>query len=338
MLHSGIDLHKNDLVITTLDSAGTILKKRRLRTHAPAVAQYFQALPQPHRAVVESTASWYWLADLLQAEGVELRLAHSKLVKAIAYAKVKTDAVDAHTLAQLLRVDLIPPAHMISPELRAVRDLLRVRLRLVQKRTRCQSAIGAVFTKYNVREFEELPALAQLEVGCHQQQIALLKQQAKRVVGTISPELLQSDPVQHLLWIPGIGRINAFSIYLEIDDISRFPSAKHFLSYARLVPGSANSGGKTKHKRSKDGNRYLKIAFTHAAVRAIQYFPEIKAFYQKQLRRKPKPIARGIVAKELGKIVYHVLSKGVPYDGTFKGKPLSRTKKPEWPRRRSPDA
>jgi len=116
--------------------------------------------------------------------------------------------------------------------------------------------------------------------------------------------LLTLDPVQHLLWIPGIGRINAFSIYLEIDDITRFPSVKHFLSYARLVPGSSNSGGKTKHRPSKDGNRYLKIAFTHAAVRAIQNSPEIKAFYQKQCRRKPKPVARGIVAKELGKIVY----------------------------------
>ena len=273
MLHSGIDLHKNDLVIGTLDSAGTRVEQRRLRTHRAAVAAYFRSLPGPHRAVVESTASWYWLADLLREEGVELTLAHSKLVKAIAYAKVKTDAVDAHTLAQLLRVDLIPPAHMISPELRGVRDVLRVRLRLVEKRSRCQNAIGALLTKYNVRSVEDLPELACLEAECHHEQIELLEQQSKRLVKAISPELLQNADVQHLLWIPGIGRINAFSIYLEIDGIVRFPSVKHFLSYARLVPGSANSGGKTRHKRTKDGNRYLKIAFSHAAVRAIQYYP-----------------------------------------------------------------
>ena len=56
------------------------------------------------------------------------RLAHAKLLKAIAHAKVKTDAVDAATVAQLLRADLIPGAHMISPELRELRDLLRARL------------------------------------------------------------------------------------------------------------------------------------------------------------------------------------------------------------------
>jgi len=338
MLHSGIDLHKNDLVIDTLDASGTAVSRRRLRTHRPLVAHYFRSLPGPHRAVVESTASWYWLADLLKEEGVELTLAHSKLVKAIAYAKVKTDAVDAQTLAQLLRVDLVPRAHMISPERRGIRDLLRMRLRMVQKRSRCQNAIHSLLTKYNVRSVEDLPPLAHLEAECHQEQITLLERQIKRVIGTISPELLAMDAVQHLLWIPGIGRINAFSIYLEVDDIGRFPSAKHFLSYARLVPGSSNSGGKTRHKRSKDGNRYLKIAFTHAAVRAIQYYPEIKSFYQRQCRRKPKPVARGIVAKEIGKIAYYVLSKGEAYDGTFKGKPLSRTKKAEWPRRRSPGA
>lgn len=338
MLHSGIDLHKNDLVIGTLDSSGKVVKERRLRTQRDAVAEYFRRLPGPHRAVVESTANWYWLADLLQEEGIELTLAHSKLVKAIAYAKVKTDAVDANTLAQLLRVDLVPRAHIIPAELRGVRDALRVRLRLVQKRTRCQNAILALLAKYNVPTVEELPDLARLEAECHLEQMELLQLQAKRIVKTISPRLLESDDVQHLLWIPGIGRINAFSIHLEVGDITRFPSVKHFLSYARLVPGAKNSGGKMSHRSSKDGNRYLKIAFSHAAVRAIQYYPEIKTFYQRQCRKKPKPIARGIVAKEIGKLVYYVLKKGEPYDGTFKGQPLSKTKSLEWPRRRSPDA
>jgi transposase len=121
---------------------------------------------------------------------------------------------------------------------------------LGQKRSRCLNAITSLLTKYNVRAVAELPGLAHLEAECHQQQITLLTRQIKRVVGTISPTLLDTDPVQHLLWIPGIGRINAFSIYLEIDDITRFPSVMHFLSHARLVPGSSNSGGKTKHRRS----------------------------------------------------------------------------------------
>jgi transposase len=338
MLHSGIDLHKKDLVIDTLDASGTRLAHGRVRASASSVAAYFRELPGPHRATVESTSSWYWLADLLREEGVDLVLAHAKMVKAIAYAKVKTDAVDALTLAQLLRADLVPSAHMISPELREVRDLLRLRLRLIDKRSRCLHALSSLLGKYNVGSVSALPRLARLEAECHEQQIRLLERQVKRVVKAVSPRLLPSEDVQRLLWIPGIGRINAFTLHLEIDTITRFPSVGDFYSYARLVPGSKNSGGKTRSKKSKDGNRYLKLAFSHAAVRAIQYYPEIKSFYQKQCRRKPKPVARGIVAKELGKIVYFVLKKAEPYDGTFKGKPLSKTKKAEWPRTRSPDA
>jgi hypothetical protein len=111
MLHSGIDLHKRDLTGTTVDAAGQPVKTARLRTTRAAVSAYFAALGPEQRAVVESTATWYWLADPLRERGVDLTLGHSKYIEAIRDAKVQTDAVDAATLAQLLRPDLIPAAH-----------------------------------------------------------------------------------------------------------------------------------------------------------------------------------------------------------------------------------
>jgi len=79
-----------------------------------SLTAYFAALAGPHRAVVECTGMWYWVRDLLGAQGTDLRLGHAKDLKAISYAKVKTDAIDAATLAPLLRVDLIPEAHMVA--------------------------------------------------------------------------------------------------------------------------------------------------------------------------------------------------------------------------------
>ena len=80
----------------------------------------------------------------------------------------------------------------------------------------------------------------------------------------------------------------------------------------------------------------LKIAFSHAAIRAIQYYSEIRAFYRALARRKPPVVARAVVAKELARIVYFVLTKQEAFNGTFKGKTLSRTKQPKWPRLASP--
>ena len=47
MLHSGIDLHKNDLVISTVDGSGIEVERKRLRTQRPLVARYFASLQQP---------------------------------------------------------------------------------------------------------------------------------------------------------------------------------------------------------------------------------------------------------------------------------------------------
>lgn len=113
-------------------------------------------------------------------------------------------------------------------------------------------------------------------------------------------------------------------------------TVRQFHSYGRLVPGSANSAGKTKHQRAKDGNRYLKMAFHFAAIRAIQYFVEIRAEYQRLQRRKGKPIARALIAKEIATIVYAMLSQEDPFNGTFRGHHLTRTKRCTWPRLAGP--
>jgi transposase len=312
------------------------VKEGRVRASRAAVTAYFAPLGREQRAVVESTASWYWLADLLRAQGVALTLGHSKYIKAISYAKVKTDAVDAATLAQLLRTELVPEAHMISPELREPRDLLRQRLVLVAKHTRCRNAISGLLMQYNVEPPTALPPLPRLQAELHAEQAALLAQQIKRVEQHLHPLLVPNADVQRLLWIPGIGKIAAFTLYLEIDGITRFPAVRPFFSYCRLVPGARNSGGKSRHKRTKDGNRYLKLTFSHAAVRAMQYYPEIRRWYLVRARRKGPMIARALVAKELARIVYYVLKHQVPFNGAFRGEVLSRTKQAQWPRRASP--
>jgi hypothetical protein len=67
-------------------------------------------------------------------------------------------------------------------------------------------------------------------------------------------------------------------------------------------------------------------------VRAIQYYPEIRHYYQALSRRKPRVVTCTLVAKELARIVYFMLEKQEAFNGTFKGKALSRTKQPKWPR------
>lgn len=59
----------------------------------------------------------------------------------------------------------------------------------------------------------------------------------------LQPLLIPNHDILRLLWMPGIGRIAAFTIYLEVDGIERFPTVKHFFSCSRVVPGGVDSGG-----------------------------------------------------------------------------------------------
>ena len=355
MFYSGIDLHKDNCVISTINHDGEMISQAKLPNHNNSIIRYFNEVGKPHKAVVESTANWYWLSDLLKNEGIEIILAHAKYLKAISYAKVKTDKVDSLTLADLLRMNMIPSAHQISVDKRALRDLMRARLRLVTKKVSCLNSIHRLLGKYNIaipdeRNLHDLSTLdllvnlplnqdALFQLELLKQQIRLLHQQINKLEKSLHPRLLPNEDIQRLLWIPGIGKILAFTIYLEVDGIERFADVNRFYSYCRLVPGADNSNRKQRHKSgNKDGNRYLKIAFTEAGIRARQYYKEIRQYYQSKACKKHVNIARRLVALELARITYHVLKNKADYDYRFKAKPLSRQKSMQWPRLTSPDA
>ncbi len=103
MIYCGIDLYASNMVIVAINGNGEVVREAKLPTSCRSLEDFFGTFVEPVQAVDECTSNWYWLADWCRAHGVDLALAHAKMVKAISYAKVKTDKVDAKTLAELLR-------------------------------------------------------------------------------------------------------------------------------------------------------------------------------------------------------------------------------------------
>ena len=337
MYYTGIDLHKFTSYLTTVDSSGALIKQENLKNAAHNFVQYFNSIPGEHQATVESTMTWYWLNDLLTSLNIPLILAHAKYVKAIAYAKVKTDKVDSHTLAQLLRMNYIPAAHKISNENRLLRDALRARLKIVQRHTSVTNSMGLLLAKYNFNSPTQLTGIPKFQYEQLSELEELLNVQMLDLEKQLYPFLIPNDDIQRLLWIPGIGKMNAFTILLEVDDINRFPDLKNFFSYSRLTPSARNSAGRSKQRSSKDGNKYLKMAFSDASIHAVQYYPVIRKYHNSLLRKKNKQIAKTIVAKEIAEIVFYVLKNKSDFNNTFKGHQLQQ-KSLQWPRVVSPCA
>src|SRR5215216_3222788 len=106
----GIDLHRKRSHIAALDEHGVELFSRRIKNDPDTFVALLGELDGESKIALEATYGWEGLAELLEDHGYELHLAHPLRTKAIASARVKTDAVDARTLAHLLRADEPPAA------------------------------------------------------------------------------------------------------------------------------------------------------------------------------------------------------------------------------------
>ena len=115
--------------------------------------------------------------------------------------------------------------------------------------------------------------------------------------------------------IPGVGFRVAQELTAEIGfDMSRFPSAQHLASWAKLSPGNNITAGKHKHSRTGHGNRYLRTALTeaaHAAGRKKGTY--LQAQYQRLASRRGKKRATIAVAHSILTIAYHLLSRKTEY-------------------------
>jgi transposase len=150
-MHSvGIDLHRSRSHIAVIDEEGDVLLSRRIVNDPATFLELLAEIDGECRIALEATFGWEWLADVLQGAGYELHLAHPLRTKAIASARVKTDAVDAKTLAHLLRANLLPEAYIAPRELRELRDLLRHRVALTRMRSALKNRVGAILAKQGI--------------------------------------------------------------------------------------------------------------------------------------------------------------------------------------------
>ena len=144
----GIDLHRKRSHVAVIDDEGTETLSRRIVNDPATFLELLAEIDGESEVALEATYGWEWLADVLQGAGYELHLAHPLRTKAIASARVKTDSVDARTLAQLLRADLLPEAYVAPRELRDLRDLLRHRIALTQMRTALKNRVHAMLARH----------------------------------------------------------------------------------------------------------------------------------------------------------------------------------------------
>jgi transposase len=253
-------------------------------------------------------------------------------MKSVNGGKVKNDKADSENITHLLRGGNLPKAYVYPKELRSTRDLLRRRMHLMRKRSELLAHVQNSHSQHNLKN----EGLSTAYKGQRDKLVGNFKEKSIRLsinmdIATIKhyDELLaeterylieqartQNPQLFSLLkTIPGIGDILALVIMYEVHDVKRFATVSKFLSYSRMVKPKRSSAGKAKPSTgSKQGNAYLKWAFSEASVLFLRNHQPAKAYFQKLTDKYGKGKALSLLGQKLARASFQVMRTKQVFD------------------------
>jgi transposase len=151
-VYVGMDVHRKRSQVAIVDDTGVLQRNRNIANDPAKLVPILGVLPPGTPVAFEAAYGWGWLVELLEELELEPHLVHPSRCKAIASARLKNDKVDAATLAQLLRADLLPEAWIAPQATRDLRALLRHRASLVRLATSLKNRVHAVLADRGISE------------------------------------------------------------------------------------------------------------------------------------------------------------------------------------------
>lgn len=333
MKYVGIDLHKKTIAICVVNKERKVLERKRfLCVQVKEIAAWFSGLGD-FQFVVEATATYEWLVQLLEPLACEWLLAHPGKMRVIAESTKKTDKLDAQVLAEFLALGLIPKSFRPNARQREHRKLVRYRAQCQQRLSKLKCQIRYLAATYNAdhRQLflaEHLEAFQKrtdltaadrfiltrrlLDYDQALVQIKEAKAELKRFAGK-GCEVEQRER-EILLSAPGVGEVVSEVVLAELGDVGRFRSLKDATAYAGLVPGKRESDGKGKDMGiTKKGSRLLRWAMVEAAWSAVQNSARWREVYERIKRRRQSKRAIVAVARRLLAVLVALLRSGSKY-------------------------
>ncbi len=324
----GVDLHKKTCYITIMNSDGKIKKQTEISTDKNEVKKFFERY-QDVQVAVESTMNWMPFYENLESLGCKMKLSNPLQTKAIASARIKNDKVDSKILADLLRTNLLPAAHIQPKEIRDLKELVRQRANYVEMRTKIKNKIHSVLFKTDTKhsfanlygkagmEFLKKVKLRKIyreELNRYLKTLNLLNDQIDELSDEIEKEAKVDYDCKLLMTIPGISFFTALMIKSEIGDISRFANANKLCSYAGLIPSTYQSADKIRNGRiTKRGSKWLRKSLVDVISSGSRNNNRISIYYRKLKKNKGTGKAKVAAARKLCSIIFAMLSDKQPF-------------------------
>ena len=150
MYFVGLDVHLRHTSICILDAHGVKLRQGQLRGPWSLIAEELKTLPGSVAVCYEASCGYGYLHDLLTQVAERVVVAHPGQLRLIFRSKRKNDRADAEKLAKLLFLNEVPTVYVPSADVRAWRQLIEYRTRIIGKRTRAKNSLRSLLRSLGI--------------------------------------------------------------------------------------------------------------------------------------------------------------------------------------------
>jgi transposase len=336
MNYSGIDVANKASAVCIIDGRDRILTQALVATQEEALRKALSGHGRL-RVVIEASPLAEWVAQVVESAGHEAVIIDPRAAKHLVSSKKKTDARDAHTLAQLSRSGWYTAVHRKSPEARAERSRLQARQALVKVLRATGASVRGLLRAHGVRlgevsegQFaERVQAVTAREVPQLTEAMArLLAVWGEARAGAAALEKTtvrasRTDAVRRRMQsTPGVGPLVSTVFQATIDDPHRFGSGEEVADYVGLAPRVYQSGDTEYRGRiTKEGDGLLRWHLVEAAHVLLTKGQDcaLKRWGLKLQARKGSAKAKVAVARKLAILLWRLWVKGETFNPWPKG-------------------
>lgn len=325
----GMDIHRSFAQVAILVN-GEIIRERRLDLVQDRVIAFGKTLEPDDEIVLEATGNTAAVERLLRPYVKRVVIANPRMVRAIAFARVKTDKIDAAILARLHASGFLPEVWAADDDTARRRRQATERMGLLEETVRLKSRIHAILhanlvPRYKGHLFGKAGRRWLAGVSLPEHERCILDRLVDELEHTsgqlavldrdLAAQALADERACRMMTIPGVGPVVASVVLAAIGDITRFDSAQKLASYFGLTPRVRQSGeSPARHGRiSKQGNAGVRKMLVEAAWSAKAAPGPLRAFFTRVSTTRGAPAAIVATARKLVVLIWHVLAKEQDY-------------------------
>lgn len=270
------------------------------------------------RVVLESTGvySLDLALALHECEHTEVMVANPRAVRDFTRASMKrskSDAQDAVSIREFAKRMEFVPWQPPSREVLELRTIARRIAALTVERTREKNRKHAV---------ESCESVSRVVLEDIQENLDHLERRlsvlTKEAVSVIESEAELATAYRRVTSVKGIAETSGVAILSELLVLPKDMTVRQWVAHCGLDPREYQSGSSVKKpaRISKVGNVHLRRALYMPAVVAMQYEPQVKAYYEKLVGKGKKP-RQALVAimRKLLHAIYGMLRSDTDFDG-----------------------